>query len=89
MDLQPCIQLDNVSVAIATAEQHEAVPPACVMDSACGNVQSEVPVPFVQAARRRRGRAPSVVHAPAIGRAGGQSAPARPLIGGGAAPAII
>lgn len=40
LDLQPRIQLDNVSVAIATAEQHEAVPPACVMDIACGNVQS-------------------------------------------------
>lgn len=40
VDLQPRIQPDNVSVAIATAEQHEAVPPACVMDIACGNVQS-------------------------------------------------
>lgn len=42
--LLPCIQLNNLSAAIATAEEHRAAPPACAMDVTRGNGQSEVPI---------------------------------------------
>lgn len=42
--LLPCIQLNNLSAAIATAEEHRAAPPACAMDVTRSNDQSEVPI---------------------------------------------
>lgn len=48
VDLLPCIQLNNVSAAIATAEEHRAAPPACAMDVTRGNGQSEVPIPLYE-----------------------------------------
>lgn len=48
VDLLPCIQLNNVSAAIATAEEHGAAPPACAMDVTRGNGQSEVPIPLYE-----------------------------------------
>lgn len=41
--LYPCIQLNNLSAAIATAGELRAAPPACAMDVTRSNDQSEVP----------------------------------------------
>lgn len=81
--LQPCIQLNNLSAAIATAGERWAVLPACAMHVTHSNDQSEVSILLFKHSEGRGydGWAFRTMHLPAIGHSGRQSHSNTALIG--------